>query len=117
MPRRYASYEGNDDFKVSGELVEQFTRLHRVSTSGAFILATGLVIAAIVLLGALVWGRRASRNPWGGATLEWTCTSPPIPQNFVDTPTVGDPYIYDNLRWESKEQGYVAVAPSPPKEA
>ncbi|MGI9455483.1 MAG: cytochrome c oxidase subunit I [Aeoliella sp.] len=106
MPRRYASYEGRPDYPISKELVEQFTGLHRVSTGGAFVLAAGLFIAAAVLLAALVWGRRAPLNPWGGATLEWTCTSPPIHQNFIDTPTVGDPYIYDGLEWDDDLGGY-----------
>src|SRR5690606_35801253 len=79
MPRRYAGYDGDSvkGIKMTAELMDQFTILHRISTVGAFILATGLFIAGGVLLYALFYGRRAPRNPWGGATLEWTCPSPP----------------------------------------
>lgn len=106
MPRRYASYEGRENFAVSEELLGQFTFLHRVSTTGALVLATGLFIAGGVLVAALIYGRKAPRNPWGGATLEWTCTSPPIHHNFHDTPVVGDPYIYSNLEWDPELEGY-----------
>jgi cytochrome c oxidase subunit 1 len=118
MPRRYATYEGRDGFPVSAELLEQFTFIHRVSTSGALVLAVGLGIAAGTLIAALFYGRKAPRNPWGGATLEWTCTSPPIMQNFIDTPSVDDPYIYSNLEWDPALEGYKTLplttpAPTP----
>ncbi len=116
MPRRYASYEGREGFPISEALVDQFTHLHRVSTGGAFVLATGLVIAAAVLLAALLWGRRAPRNPWGGATLEWTCTSPPIHSNFIDTPSVGDPYFYENMEWDPELGGFKTLPPAKPIE-
>ncbi len=114
MPRRYASYEGREGFPISDELLGQFTFLHRVSTGGAMVLAVGLFIAAGVLLAALFYGRKAPRNPWGGATLEWTCTSPPIQQNFTYTPVVGDPYIYANLEWDPELDGYKLLPPATP---
>ncbi len=114
MPRRYASYEGREGFPVSAELLEQFTRLHRVSTVGAMVLGVGLFIAAGVLLAALFYGRKAPRNPWGGATLEWTCATPPIHHNFDETPTVDDPYIYANLEWDPDEGGFKPKPPSTP---
>jgi cytochrome c oxidase subunit 1 len=120
MPRRYAGYDGDSvkGIPMTEELMARFTDLHRVSTTGAFILATGLFLAGGVLLYALFYGRRAPRNPWGGATLEWTCPSPPGPHNFDEAPTVGDPYIYDNLEWDPHEEGYRPVpqprrAPAP----
>src|SRR5690606_1018916 len=92
MPRRYATYDGSrglpEGRELTAEIMAQYQDLHQVSTIGAFILASGLFLAAAALLGALIWGRRAPRNPWGGATLEWTCATPPIHQNFEDTPTV-----------------------------
>ena len=117
MPRRYASYEGRDGFAVSEELLHQFTHLHRVSTGGAMVLAAGLFLAAGVLLAALFWGRKAPKNPWGGATLEWACASPPPHQNFDETPIVDDPYNYDNLVYDPAEGGYVPKAPSVPTPA
>lgn len=119
MPRRYASYEGREGFAVSEELLVSFERIHKVSTVGALILAVGLFLAAAVLLGALKWGRKAPRNPWGGATLEWGTATPPIHHNFNDSPVVGDPYIYDNLEWAADGDGYVPTevpTPAPERE-
>ncbi|MCO6043045.1 cbb3-type cytochrome c oxidase subunit I [Aeoliella sp. ICT_H6.2] len=117
MPRRYASYEGREGFPVSETMLQQFTALHRVSTTGAMILGVGLFIAAGTLIAALYYGRRAPRNPWGGATLEWTCQSPPIHHNFHETPTVGDPYIYANLEWDPDLEGYKPLPPASPTPA
>jgi len=37
----------------------------------------------------------APDNPWGGTTLEWTTSSPPITHNFEDQPVLEhEPYDY-----------------------
>ncbi len=95
MPRRYAHY------------VPQYTLLHQLSSGGSVVLAAGLFLCAGVLLHGLFRGRRAPSNPWGSATLEWTCSSPPPHDNFAHAPRVGDPYDYSNLVYASAEQGYV----------
>ena len=100
MPRRYARYE------------PEFQWLHQMSTAGSMILGIGLVLAAGVLVHSLVRGRLAPANPWGAATLEWTCSSPPPLENFTVTPTATDPYDYDDLESESDEQGYVRREPN-----
>ncbi len=100
--RRYASYE------------PVFQPLHITATCGALLLGFGLCVAAAVLVHSLFYGRKAPMNPWGSATLEWTCTSPPIHHNFDETPWVGDPYIYDNLVWDPEIEGYVEKTPSRP---
>jgi cytochrome c oxidase subunit 1 len=97
MPRRSATYQH----------LPQFQTYHVVSSVGAFIQLVGFVIAAVTLLDSLYRGRKAPANPWGSATLEWTCTSPPPPENFKTTPTVGDPYDYSQLVWNDQEQGYI----------
>jgi cytochrome c oxidase subunit I len=119
MPRRYSGYDGDSikGIEMTPELLAQYTDLHRISTVGAFVLAVGLFIAAGVLVHALFYGRLAPRNPWGGATLEWTCVSPPLGHNFDETPTVGDPYIYETLEWVSEEEGYRPLAPPVPQPA
>ena len=33
-------------------------------------------------------GGPAGPNPWGAASLEWQTQSPPITENFADTPVV-----------------------------
>lgn len=94
MPRRYAEY------------LPHYTIYHQISTVGAYILAVGLVVAALVLLHALLRGRRAPANPWGGNTLEWYTTSPPPHENFDRDPIAGDPYKLDHWQYDEKTQQY-----------
>ncbi|QDU91625.1 Cytochrome c oxidase subunit 1 [Pirellulimonas nuda] len=111
MPRRYASYEGSDAFPVTPELLETFTTLHRISTVGALILGAGLFIAAGTLIASLWYGRKAPANPWGAATLEWKCCSPPTQQNFEVNPIMGPPYVYDDIKYDPAIDGYYEVVP------
>jgi cytochrome c oxidase subunit 1 len=94
MPRRYWDYTDN------------FTRLHQISTVGAYIMAAGFFLTAWYLIHSLFRGRPAPGNPWGGRTLEWQCASPPPHDNFSTPPHVGDPYDYSVMEWDEKEQGY-----------
>ncbi|XZE36812.1 cytochrome c oxidase subunit I [Pirellulaceae bacterium SH501] len=94
MPRRYASY------------VPEFQSLHQLSTVGACILGFGLLVAGLVLLHSLFYGKKAPMNPWGGATLEWECSSPPPHDNFSHPPAVGDPYDFANVEYDGKTGGY-----------
>jgi cytochrome c oxidase subunit 1 len=96
MPRRYYHYP------------PQFETLHRLSTTGAYVIALGLGIIAAYLLYSLFRGRRAPANPWGGATLEWRCNSPPPTNNFDQPPPAGDPYDYRDLRYDPRLDGYVS---------
>jgi cytochrome c oxidase subunit 1 len=95
MPRRYYNYP------------PEFTFLHQLSTVGAFVLAAGFTMVAVYLLRSLFTGPRAPANPWGGATLEWACSSPPPTDNFARPPTAGDPYDYRHLRYDPQLDGYV----------
>ena len=95
MPRRYASY------------VEEFQDLHRLSTIGAATLGVGLLVAGLVLLHSLFYGKKAPKNPWGGATLEWECSSPPPHDNFSTPPAVDDPYNFRGIEYDGKTGGYV----------
>ena len=94
MPRRYASYK------------PEFQDLHVLSTYGAYLLGVGLLIAGATLLLSIFNGKRASKNPWGGATLEWTCTSPPPHHNFDRAPEVDDPYDFRGIEYDPKVDGY-----------
>jgi len=90
MPRRYHDYEA---------LLAQFPEyegLHQLSTVGSWILALGLFLILGYLLVSLFAGKRASQNPWGALTLEWThATTPPDAHNFHHTPLVTrGPYDY-----------------------
>ena len=94
MPRRYYDY------------VPEFQAWHQVSTVGAFALGGGLVIAAGVLVHSLFRGQKAPANPWGAATLEWQCSSPPPHNNFDDPPTVGDPYALNRVVYDPDTRSY-----------
>jgi cytochrome c oxidase subunit 1 len=87
MPRRYYDY------------VAQFQPLHMVSTVGSWFIGAGFFLMLGYLLHSLKRGAKAPSNPWGGATLEWTTQSPPITENFVETPIVTHgPYDFNQVR-------------------
>ena len=51
--------------------------------------------SALILYGAFAREAWAPDNPWGGTTLEWTTSSPPIEHNFEDQPVLQKaPYDY-----------------------
>jgi len=83
MPRRYASY------------LDQYQGLHAFSSIGSWILAVGFVLIAVYLVQSLRKGAISPANPWGASTLEWQTQSPPLTENFPDTPHVTTgPYVY-----------------------
>jgi cytochrome c oxidase subunit I len=83
MPRRYYNY------------LDQFQPLHAFSTMGSWVLGLSLFMTAAYLLASLRKPMDAPDNPWGGTTLEWHCSSPPITHNFEEQPVVErDPYDY-----------------------
>jgi cytochrome c oxidase subunit I len=95
MPRRYYTY------------LPHFQGYHVISTIGALVLGTGIGVALATLLWSLWTGRKAPANPWGGVTLEWTCSSPPPLANFEKTPTVGDPYDMEQVKWDAKTESWI----------
>ncbi|MHC4378377.1 MAG: cytochrome c oxidase subunit I [Planctomycetota bacterium] len=97
MPRRY--YDYHPDWAI----------YHQLSTIGAYILLAGLLMVAYNLLASLKNGKKAPANPWGGATLEWACSSPPPHHNFDTPPPVTDPYDLESLVWDPETEGYVRV--------
>lgn len=70
MPRRYYDY------------VPKYADLNLLSTVGSWILAVGLIIMFVNIFRGLFRGEPIGRNPWGGASLEWTVPSPPPLENF-----------------------------------
>ncbi len=94
MPRRYANYE------------VEFQALHQMSTVGAFILGSGMLVALGTILASIWQGKKAPRNPWGGSTLEWHCDSPPPHFNFEHAPVVNEPYDFTPLVYISPEKGW-----------
>jgi len=94
MPRRYYNYR------------PEFTSYHQWSTAGAYLQAIGFILVAAYLIHSLVRGRRAPANPWGSATLEWRCSSPPPTENFATPPPVRDPYDLSAIVYDPKLGGY-----------
>lgn len=84
MPRRYYDY------------LPEFTNLNVISTVGSWILAVGLIMMIVNLIMGYRNGKKASRNPWGGITLEWQTKSPPPLENFDELPKLneGGPYNF-----------------------
>ena len=97
MPRRYYDY------------VDEFSRLHFISSIGSYIMAIGFFMVAGYLVKSLTSGPRAHANPWGGASMEWQAQSPPVHFNFDDDPEVCDPYDYSRVRYDAASGGYVRV--------
>jgi cytochrome c oxidase subunit 1 len=92
MPRRYYNY------------LDQFQPLHAFSTVGSWVLGFGLLLAAINLARSLRRPMNAGPNPWGGASLEWQAASPPITENFHDTP-VAKHGPYDFMEIDAEKTG------------
>ncbi len=78
MPRRVYTYEGDLGWDL----------LNLLSTIGAFVLATGLLVVLVNVVRSLLRGAESPPDPWGGDTLEWMTTSPPPAYNFTTIPTV-----------------------------
>ena len=95
MPRRYYNY------------LPEYQPLHVLSTLGSYLLGWGLMICLGVLIYSLFKGRRAPANPWGAATLEWQCSSPPPLHNFEQTPEATNPYALEDFAYDPDERGYV----------
>jgi cytochrome c oxidase subunit 1 len=86
MPRRYHEYP--PDFQV----------LNVLSTAGASILAIGYLLPAVYFLWSLKYGKIAGENPWRAAGLEWKVQSPPLTNNFLETPIVTEEaYAYGDM--------------------
>jgi len=84
MPRRYFSY--SPDLQAWNVL----------SSAGASILAVAYLMPLFYLGWSLLWGERASANPWHATWLEWRTSSPPPERNFALTPLVTQaPYQYN----------------------
>ncbi len=82
MPRRQYTYPSGLGW----------TAYNLAETIGGYITLCGI----LVLLGNLVWSFRkgppAGPDPWHGATLEWTTSSPPPPYNYAVIPKVSSAY-------------------------
>jgi cytochrome c oxidase subunit I len=84
MPRRYYDY------------LPEYQFWHVFATIGSWILIFGIFLMFINLIRGMRKGPKATDNPWGGTTLEWTVSTPPTLENFEEIPIVTkDPYDHD----------------------
>lgn len=83
MPRRYYDY------------LPEFQPLNVLSTVGSWVLVLGILMMLANLIIAYRKGSPASRNPWGGVTLEWQTKSPPPLPNFDKAPELSEHGPYD----------------------
>jgi cytochrome c oxidase subunit I len=93
MPRRYHAYP------------PEFQVLNVLSTAGASVLAIGYLLPAVYLLWSLKYGKIAGANPWQAPGLEWQVQSPPLTENFLETPVVDfEAYDFEWLANKTKNE-------------
>jgi cytochrome c oxidase subunit I len=99
MPRRIFTYY--DELNLAA--------LNLFSTVGSLVQTVGVLLLVLNIAYSLKRGRRAGRNPWGAATLEWATESPPVVHNFNRIPTVHsrDPLWVEAERIEADAFGPV----------
>src|SRR5687767_8167499 len=78
MPRRIYTYPSGLNWDL----------WNLVSTIGSFSIAVSMLIFLYNVFYSSRRGQRAGNDPWDGATLEWTVSSPPPHYNFATLPTV-----------------------------
>jgi cytochrome c oxidase subunit I len=114
MPRRVYTYPAGLGLELPNLL----------STVGAFVVATAVVIYVFNGLFSLYRGAIAPPDPWGGSSLEWATTSPPPPYNFAHVPVVnsktpmwdhdGELPVVTGLRVDEKETLLTTVVAATP---
>jgi cytochrome c oxidase subunit 1 len=78
MPRRIYTY--------SSEL--GWGGMNLLATTGAFVLASSVLLFFVNVWRSLRMGERAGANPWAASGLEWATESPPPDYNFAHIPVV-----------------------------
>jgi cytochrome c oxidase subunit 1 len=69
--------------------------MNQVMTLSAIGLGLSQLVLVANFFGSLLWGERATANPWHANSLEWTTTSPPPHYNYASFPVVHHgPYEY-----------------------
>ncbi|HEX4574271.1 MAG TPA: cytochrome c oxidase subunit I [Gemmatimonadales bacterium] len=85
-------------------------QLNLVSTIGAFTIALAMLVFLVNLLGIGRRRRAAPNDPWEGATLEWSVSSPPPVYNFSVIPTIESRLP----RWRTERHGPMPDPPAVP---
>jgi cytochrome c oxidase subunit 1 len=66
----------------------EFQFFNIMSSGGAAVLGIGYLLPMLYFTWSFFKGAAAGPNPWKATGLEWTTQSPPLPENFPDTPVV-----------------------------
>jgi cytochrome c oxidase subunit 1/cytochrome c oxidase subunit I+III len=82
MPRRIYTYP-----KSMG-----WDTLNLIETLGSYLITAGLLLVIANLVRSYFKGPVAGPNPWNGATLEWSTSSPPPNYNYAVIPKVSSAY-------------------------
>jgi cytochrome c oxidase subunit 1 len=114
MPRRVYTYPAGLGLELP----------NLISTIGAFVLGTAVVLFVLNGLVSLYRGAIAGPNPWGAASLEWATSSPPPVYNFAHIPVVesstpfwdsdGELPVVTGLRVDEKEMLTTTVVAATP---
>ena len=92
MPRRYHAYP------------PEYQVLNVLSTAGATVLGVGYMLPLLYLAWSLKYGEIAGDNPWQATGLEWQIQSPPLTENFLETPIMDhEAYDYEWLERKQRE--------------
>lgn len=100
MPRRVYTYDAALGLDT----------MNLLSTVGAFLTGAATLIFAFNALWSRRRGAPAGDDPWEGATLEWTTSSPPPPYNFSVIPEV----VSRLPRWSQTEMKAIPEVPPGP---
>ena len=106
MPRRVYTYEAGQGWDV----------YNLISTIGAFVLFSGIIVFGINLVYTHFRGQPAGNNPWGGDSLEWSVSSPPPDQGYSVPPIVHSRHPLwdqDDLHTGDRAHGRPARRPRP----
>ena len=83
MLRRVASYD------------PQYTSWNIIASLGAFLLGMSTLPFIANIISSWLRGHKVNNNPWRASGLEWTVSSPPPVENFIEIPIVTrEPYDY-----------------------
>ena len=96
MPRRIYTYLAESGWGT----------LNLVSIIGAVIVDLSMLLFVLNVFLHFRHGERASDNPWGAPTLEWSTRSPPPPFNFLMLPVVSS----REPLWARKSSGATHVS-------
>jgi cytochrome c oxidase subunit I len=82
MPRRVYTYPDDVGWQT----------YNLIESIGAYMIALGLLMVVANLVRSWFRGPPAGNDPWGGATLEWSTSSPPPEYNYAVIPKVSSAY-------------------------